>query len=146
MNCKKCGAEIQEDWNACPICLMSCKDHCYEGEAEIPSVKNDRENETGKSDGKQGISYRNRNVKIYIIIFLACLALSIIDWPLRVFAFFAALVTIVTAFIKCPGSRAIKVLFWLFVGLIVCYAAVLLILAHMCASVLSSLFSGLKCG
>ena len=104
------------------------------------------------------------NPKIYIIVYLIFVALSLI-FPFALYLFsnlinlkdtlldisvefflsgisvlssliflfpIAALVTITTGFIKCPKSRAIKVLFWVTIGLIILSIIAIIILVISC--------------
>jgi len=163
MKCKNCGYKLEIDWSICPKCFVSCQERGNEAEdghktssnsSEDPAGENGdiageayeniQETETQNAGAKRDISSSSGNEKLLIIIFLVCLVLSFTIWQVRGIAFIAALITIVTAFIKYPGSRAIKVLFWVFLGLIGLGVIVLIILAIACANMASSCFSSCR--
>jgi hypothetical protein len=91
------------------------------------------------------------NAITYIIIYLVCVGVSFILWSFPFFALnnnisytfsvifpIAALVAIVTGFIRHPKSRAIKVLFWITIALIA-FAVISIVVAiitciHTCAT------------
>jgi hypothetical protein len=81
------------------------------------------------------------NSTTYIIAFLVCVGISIIFmfFPYALFqnlsgaSRLGALAIIVTGFIKYPQSRAIKVLFWITMALIVLAVIIILVALAACA-------------
>ena len=131
MKCKKCGYELKENWIVCPKCseLVVNNDENIQQTDLIKIVQNQ---ELPKSDGKE---------RIYLIIFLICILLGSIIEQLRTICFFMSLTTIVAGFIKYPNSRAIKVLFWLFLtGIVICIIYITLII-FACTKAISSCYN-----
>ena len=101
--CKKCGCRLQADWKICPVCSCVVK--------------------------KKTVTLTNE--AIVITVFSASVALGVILAPILlrgnempdntiklVINFAAGIIafsSIVTAFVKYPKNRAIKVFFWLFI-------------------------------
>lgn len=73
-----------------------------------------------------------RNYKICLaVFFISALCLLLFNKFDSVF-FFAALVSIVTGFIKFPKSKLIKVLFWVFIAATVFYIVITVLLVASC--------------
>lgn len=80
----------------------------------------------------------DRNIVIIISVFLLTFLLSFTGLPGSEFAFIIALVDIVAGYIKYPQSRAIKVLFWLFIAFIIFALILALFLIWTCNETLES--------
>ena len=113
MNCKKCGYQLEEQWRYCPQC-----------NSEIVENRKVAEN----SDNTE---------RIYVIIFLVSVALSFT--PIGGFAFthLISLITIVTAKIKCPNSKTISILFWIYLTFVVLSTIFVIVLITMCTTGMS---------
>jgi len=88
------------------------------------------------------------NGNIYIIIFSVCIGISIaLASPISVIFFIGALVAIVTGFIKHPRNRAIKVLFWLTIALMILSVIATIILIITCINACADCYNScMNCG
>ena len=134
MYCGKCGYQLKDNWKTCPNCSGTIENNNI-------GVNNNsiQHTEVEKSEEKQGMPYSN-DEKIFIIVFLASVGAGVFGLvffqPLSIFLL-VALVTIVTAFIKYPKNRAIKVLFWLFLAATALSIIALIIIMIMCMQAVS---------
>lgn len=80
----------------------------------------------------------DKNIAIIIVVFLVTFLLTFTGLPGAEFAFIIALVDIVAGYIKYPQSRAIKVLFWLFIAFIILALILALFLIWTCNETLES--------
>ena len=124
--CPKCGCK--QDRNAITLSSIS---QCYNCKIYInPDGSITRQTcEPPGSKVPDSQDVISDNPKKYIIIWAIGLALT----PLILISYIASLVTMVIAFIKCPNSMAIKILFWITIGVTVLFlvAAVTFIVVSM---------------
>ena len=92
----QCGQELEANWKFCPKCNSPIN---VEITSETPA-------EEKNNDGAH----------IFIIIFIILVGAGFCGVP---FAPLGALLVIITAYIKYPKNRTIKILFWLYLFLIV---------------------------
>lgn len=105
----QCGQKLEQNWKFCPKCKTPIT-------VEIKSTTNDEQNK----------NIKDSNASIYIIIFLVsagCAWFFNFSW-----GYLIAIITIITGVIKCPRSRAIKVLFWLSIFFIILFSILFSIL------------------
>lgn len=122
----QCGQKLEAGWKSCPQCNTPIN-------VEIAT-----------SNTNESTPLKKENSTIYITIFLACLALG---YFLQGIFYMVALITIITGKIKCPNSRAIKVLFWLSILAIVIYAVLIVWLIISCGMALPSCVDEMRrCG
>lgn len=82
-----------------------------EVEENTNSIDNEIINENEKKKSIKNNTLED-NSPIYIIVFLSSLWFG---WSAFPPCHYIAFITIVTGYIKCPKSKAIKVLFWLYI-------------------------------
>lgn len=123
MFCRNCGSEIRPEWKCCPNCKTNVMDTSY-------VVDNDNLEETMKK--------KKTEVAILVSVFLVAMVLAFAIEQITIAAFCVATISIVTAFIRNPQSRLVKVLFWLFIFLIVVYVLIIIFLLYTCNSAISS--------
>ena len=146
MNCKKCGKQIPGDIDCC----TDCKDE-DEKKTEIEAAKTvvvicpqcntpinveitgGTKTTPVKSEPtptqSEPTPVKSEHSKIYIIIFSVSLALFFLIGGIGLLI---ALVTIITGKINCPQSRAIKILFWLYLAAIAAYAIFIMVIMAIC--------------
>ncbi|MCI9279260.1 MAG: hypothetical protein HFJ02_00475 [Bacilli bacterium] len=121
MYCKKCGENIQKDWNYCP----KCKSNLQNGNREI---------------NKEIILEQKKNEKKKAFICLCGFFIGIIGTLIsnhyKDKFFFISLISIVNGFIKYPTNKLIKILFWLFLIGIIIYALIIIFILFTCGKTL----------
>lgn len=128
MKCKKCEYDLREDWKICPKCSNLIENNNFVGNTE-----NTQENRVINVKRKQETPIDGK-YKIYLIIFLVSISCGFLIKQVSGLAFLVALISIVTGYIKYPKSRAIKVLFWLFLAGVAAYILFIIILIFTCIS------------
>lgn len=115
----QCGQKLEANWQVCPQCNTPITVKITTAQVQI--------------------SEKKENSLIYIIIFLACIILgSLFKEKLGGVLYFIALVTMVTAKINCPNSRAIKVLFWLMIFYIIIGVIMIMWMMFVCSNSIQS--------
>ncbi len=132
MKCKKCEYDLREDWKICPKCSNLIENNNFVGNTE-----NTQENRVINVKRKQETPIDGK-YKIYLIIFLVSISCGFLIKQVSGLAFLVALISIVTGYIKYPKSRAIKVLFWLFLAGVAVYILFIIILILTCSNAISS--------
>ena len=137
MICKFCGYELNEKWIICPKCSNSVNHNDKTSEC-IPKAEVINNEENHHSSENISNLFGIRKDRLCIIIFTISIVLGFIIIQIRGICFLAALMSIVTGFIKYPQNRAIKILFWLFIAGIIIYIISIILVLFMCASLLNS--------
>ena len=118
MYCKKCGEKLNKNWKYCPKCKNILNSKTIEmNEEKIIESKRKEEN----------------NSIICIIIFFIGLV-GLFTTKLKGIFFLTSLISIVTGFIKCPNSRFIKILFWVFFISIIILLVYLILIIIACSN------------
>ncbi len=117
MYCKKCGEEINENWNCCPKCKAYLQNGNIETNREVIIQQNKKEN--------------RESLICLFIFFVGIMGLFTIDSYKGVF-FLTSLISIVTGFIKYQNNKLIKVLFWLFLIGVAIYILLIIIIIFTC--------------
>jgi len=123
MNCKKCGNQLEEKWQYCPQCNASVNSKIVENKQE---------------ENQKLLENSNSTELIYVIVFLVNIALAFTIRSISGIAFIIALITIVTGKIKCPKSKTINALFWVFLIGIVVFMIYMVVMLIMCANFLNT--------
>jgi len=162
MKCEKCGYLLSTDWNVCPKCSKVINDKDVETQNEQLPIDTEiiqKPNDEIDTKEENPEKYRSGDTeKILIVVFLISFILppfivitaSIGANPdiniliqnlshMVVISNLIALISIVTAHIKFPKNRIIKVLFWIYISFIVLAAIIIIILAIACVNTCTSM-------
>lgn len=115
----ECGEQLDQTWNYCPKCKRALKDNLI--------VDNNGNIENAEE--------KNR-ATIYLVIYVVSAVLGFIFD--EGFLFLISLIVIITGKINCPKSRAINILFWVTLFIIVLYVILVMWLIVTCTSAISS--------
>ena len=143
MTCKKCGYELMGSWNNCPVCGVPVT-----GASTLETSSGQENQDRPKSNGKEKLYIRGflSSLVLWFLLGLVSDAANLKDAAplpavlsvMSTLCFISAIITIVTGFIKCPGSRAIKVLLWVFITILAAYILSMLFLMIMCGGLVRS--------
>jgi len=155
MKCEKCGYTLSTDWNVCPKCSKAINDKDVDTQNEQLPIDTEiiqKPNDEIDTKEENPEKYRSGDTeRILIVVFLISfilppfivIAASIGANPginiliqnlshMVVISNLIALISIVTAHIKFPKNKIIKVLFWIYISFIVLVAIIIIILAIAC--------------
>ena len=123
MKCKKCGYELKDEWKICPQCHEVLEEKNRVNTKKLED-ENKKEITKKKEDNKS-----NEYIGAYLLIFFLSLLLGIFISEIRWICLAISFITIITAHIKLPNSKVIKVIFWLYIiGIIIYILYILFIL------------------
>jgi len=154
MICEKCGYTLSSDWNVCPICSKVVNDNSDNTQNELFPINTEiMQKPTNELETKLDIPEKPRSSdteRKFIIVFVVSYSLAILIAmisssiagsgrhsttnlsALMMLCHLVALVTIVTAYIKFPKNRTIRILFWIYIGLIILQVIAAIILLITC--------------
>lgn len=123
MYCKNCREKLNENWKYCPKCKKSLNNETIE-------INEEKIIESKKKEFNEAI--------IYIIVFFIGVIGMFGFESVNGICFIMSLISIVTAFIKCPNNIFVKILFWLFLICVVLYIIFIIVLIFTCTNIISN--------